>query len=167
MILGDFNVNLVDTCAWEVAMGLGFCDAVQRLASLESKQAPMTYRGQSRLDYCIVNRFALPALCACQVDPLGFRDHASLTLSFNWDSLSPTFQVWKMPSDVTPLNLDLSSGELAEEYDQMDRKFVEASAAKDSVTELDVFYKLFEVTCKAAYEAKYGRPLRRFCAVVV
>ena len=159
LILGDFNINLADTCAWEAAMGLGFCDAVQHLASLEGKQAPMTYRGQSRLDYCIVNRVALPALCACQVDPQGFRDHASLTLSFSWDSLTPTFQVWKMPSDVTSLDLDLSSGELTEEYDQTDRKFVAASAAKDSVAAFDLFCKLFEGPCRGAYIAKHGQPL--------
>ena len=58
ILAGDFNVELGQLSCWEVHSNLGLRDLGVKFATLAGAAPENTYRGISRIDYCVVNQAA-------------------------------------------------------------------------------------------------------------
>ena len=103
LIVGDLNVNLQNMQCWEKYSALGFCDYGAHVAALGGLSPQPTYRGISRLDYCIANSWAMPYLAGFSVDPRGFTDHGSLHILLGIEAHQPVCTRWAMPFDIAPV----------------------------------------------------------------
>ena len=100
LITGDLNVALQDLPVWAHYAGLGFQDLAVLFASLSNNVPEMTYRGISRLDYCIANPAACKFAKSFRVDPCGLTDHASLHVAFEFPTSPEVLTTWRMPMDM-------------------------------------------------------------------
>ena len=103
IVTGDFNCDLQQLQCWEKAVTLGFVDVGLQIATLNNQEPQPTYRGESRLDYLVLNRIAIQALQSFDVDPKGFTDHAVLHAQFNWDALAKPQPTWTFSHDLAQL----------------------------------------------------------------
>ena len=88
---------------WDRVSQLGFLDVGAYFPGLCGRSPDNTYRGISRLDYCIANASAVPFLDEFTVDPRGYTDHASLHITLNISRPSLNKTIWSMPMDIAAI----------------------------------------------------------------
>ena len=163
LVTGDFNHDFEQSTVWQHYSNLKFVDMARHFSMLAGRQPDPTYRGQSRLDYCICNVSALRCVEAFHVDPRGFTGHASLRVSFQFPTQIPSKVVWCMPTDLAQdqdLLHKLSSIPVDPQQCEL---FRNAILDEDLDKALSVFAKSFEESCdKSSLALGHGRLQQKF-----
>ena len=179
LIVGDLNVNLQDMQCWEKYSALGFYDYGAHVAALGGLSPQPTYRGISRLDYCIANSWAMPYLAGFSVDPRGFTDHGSLHILLGVEAHQPVCTRWAMPFDIASVPGILEDLPSTRVGPSVQTRFVAQICQSDTAGAAASFAHAFELSCQQVATSKgislgrcfFGRlqgclnskPVQRFC----
>ena len=152
IIAGDFNCDLNELSSWQAAVSRGFVDVAARSATLMGCEPDPTYKGTSRLDYIVCNEVAARAFQTLMIDPCGYTDHATLTATFDWQTVVDRIPTWTFPRsfDAQPAILQT----LADQSNDpaISRLFQSALEQEDVDQALVLFAKHFEHKCAISFQ---------------
>ena len=158
-VTGDFNCELSQLNCWEQATTAGFVDVGRHYAELHGSVPENTYRGESRLDYLVVNKVALQGLLSFQVDPKGFTDHAILHATFDWNAAMRPIPTWMTCYDAAQLSHLHEALRNTSPSDACMDFFNAALTSGSAQTALDAFTSCFESKLQHVHYATTGTPL--------
>ena len=159
LIAGDLNINLQEYSGWNFYMNAGFQDLGLRFADLADHEPEMTYRGISRLDYCVCNRSAAPLVSGFVIDPRGYTDHASIHVDLQLPVLQIPRRTWKMPVNLQSVDGVLEGVTSATVPQHMKTRFIQQISEGDMTSALHTFAHAFEASCSSVADGK-GIPLQ-------
>ena len=153
IIAGDFNHDLCATSLWSHYSAVGFLDLGSYIPALMNQAPEFTYRGKSRLDYCICNASAARHVQSFKVNPRGFTDHGSLHVNFSFSTSRPTRWIWSMPMDLSSYDTLLHAVQQSEVDNNTMANFRSAIMHNDLDAAFQMFAKSFEhaATCASQH----------------
>ena len=159
VVCGDFNSGIEELSMWSSLQTKGFIDVGHHFAALSGKEPECTYRGISRLDYCICNAQAWQFVKGYVVHPRGYTDHAELEVVLHFPQDSPQTMTWAMPRDLQSVPGTLKAIATAEVSTSQQESFFAAVHQEDTTQQFDIFANTFETIARQASVDVLGKAL--------